>query len=242
VKLVALNAVTKALNAEKVRYLMAGGVAVSAHGYIRITTETELVAAIDTGQRHLAFRALASIGYCPTEPVDSDTFPRPEQRQGLRQETGMQVLDFQSDTFTSTPVGLLVQPPFDFPHEYHQAMRSEILPGVEVRFLSVSALIRLKRITDSHKDRDDIQHLQWLQDDYSQIDENDEDFRWSMTTFEGVRKMQLIQAKKLSVRQRLKGLDDLMEVTERLQSVPRHSRPKTDGEILKMDKPSMSNA
>lgn len=230
-KLAAFDAVTSALNAANTRYLVAGGVAVTAHGYIRITTEIELVIAIETSHTHQTFRALAGIGYRPSEPVDAETFARPEQRQRLRQDKGMQVLDFRSNTFASTPVGLLVQAPFDFPREYDQAMRSEILPGVEVRFLSIPALIRMKERTGRPRDRDDVQHLRWLQEDHSHIDENDEEFLWSMTTFEGARKMQLIRTKKLSIRKRLESLDDLSEACEHFQKLRRGSMLRKSNDV-----------
>lgn len=225
-KLAAFDAVTSALNAANTRYLVAGGVAVTAHGYIRITTEIELVLAIETGHTHQAFRALAGIGYRPTEPVDADTFARTEQRQRLRQDKGMQVLDFRSNTFASTPVGLLVQAPFDFPREYDQAMRSEILPGVEVRFLSIPTLIRMKQATSSLRDLDDIQHLQWLEEDEIRMHECEEEPNWSNATFEGARREQLRRAGALSVRQRLEALGDLMEVSENFRKLRRESALK----------------
>lgn len=44
---------------------------------------------------------------------------------------------------------------------------------------------------------------------------------WSKTTFDGSRREQLRQAQRMTVRQRLEALDELAELSERLQAVPR---------------------
>lgn len=225
-RLAGFDAVIRALSAANVRYLVAGGVAVSAHGYIRRTTAIELEIAIGAGHIQQAFRALDGIGYRPTEAIDADIFARSEHRKNLRQDNGIQVLNFQSETFASTPLGVPMYQPFDFEREYYAAMRTEILPGLEVRFLSIPALIRMKQSAGCPRDRDDIQHLRWLQEDFSHIDENDEEFLWSMTTFEGARKMQLIRTKKLSVRKRLESLDELSELCEHFQKLRHKSALK----------------
>jgi hypothetical protein len=163
-KLAAFEAVAKALDAAHVRYLVAGGLAVNAHGYIRLTMDIDLVIALDAANIHLAFNALAGIGYRPTVPVKADAFAQPEQRQLWREEKGMQVLNFHSDLFLATSVDVFVSEPFDFAHEYEIAMRGELLPGVEVRFVSIPTLIRMKQAAGRPRDLDDIQHLTWLQE------------------------------------------------------------------------------
>lgn len=163
-KLAAFDAVAKALDAAQVRYLVAGGLAVNAHGYIRLTMDIDLVIALDAGNIRLAFNALARIGYRPIVPVDADAFARPEQRQRWREDKGMQVLNFHSDAFPGTSVDVFVYEPFDFAHEYEIAMRGELLPGILVRFVSIPTLIRMKQAAGRPRDLDDIQHLEWLQE------------------------------------------------------------------------------
>ncbi len=163
-KLAALEAVAKVLDAARVRYLVAGGLAVNAHGYIRLTMDIDLVVALDAGNIRQTFNALAGIGYRPTVPIDADAFARPEQRQRWREEKGMQVLNFHSDAFPGTSVDIFVYEPFDFAHEYDIALRGELLPGIDVRFVSIPTLIRMKEEANHPRDLDDIQHLKWLQE------------------------------------------------------------------------------
>ncbi|MGA0587814.1 hypothetical protein ACO2Q2_11895 [Dyella sp. KRB-257] len=166
-KLLAFEAVARALHDARVRYLVAGGLAVNAHGYIRLTMDIDLVVALDAGNIQRAFQALAGIGYRPTVPIDAQAFERAEQRQRWRDEKGMQVLNFHNESFPGTSVDVFVYEPFDFAHEYEVALRGELLPGVTARFVSIPTLIHMKRVAGRPRDLDDIQHLEWLQEDTS---------------------------------------------------------------------------
>lgn len=163
-KLAAFEAVAKVLDAARVRYLVAGGLAVNAHGYIRLTMDIDLVIALDAGNIRHAFQALAGIGYRPTVPIDADAFAKPEQRHRWREDKGMQVLNFSSDAFPGTSVDVFVYEPFDFAYEYGIALHGELLPGLYVRFVSIPTLIRMKQAAGRPRDLDDIQHLRWLQE------------------------------------------------------------------------------
>ena len=167
-KLGAFEAVAKALDSAGVRYLVAGGLAVNAHGYVRLTVDIDLVIALDADNIRQTFAALAEIGYHPSVPIDADAFARPEQRERWRNEKGMQVLNFQSDVFPGTSVVVFVSEPFDFTHEYDVSMRGELLPGVQVCFVSISTLIRMKQAAGRPRDLDDIEHLKWLQENHDE--------------------------------------------------------------------------
>lgn len=163
-KLAAFEAVAQALEAARVRYLVAGGLAVNAHGYIRNTLDIDLVIALDADNIQCAFGALGTLGYRPLVPISASAFADAAQRQRWREEKGMQVLNFHSDAYHGTNVDVFVHEPFDFAHEYEIALKGEILPGVIARFVSIPTLIEMKRFAGRPRDLDDIQHLQWLQE------------------------------------------------------------------------------
>jgi hypothetical protein len=77
----------------------------------------------------------------------------------------MRVLNLFSDTHRETPLDLFVTEPFDFDREYEAAMRGEIAPGLEVRFVSIPTLIAMKEAAGRPRDLDDIQHLRWIQEE-----------------------------------------------------------------------------
>ena len=51
--------------------------------------------------------------------------------------------------------------------------------------------------------------------------DGDDQIDWSKTTFDGVRKEQLRRALMMTVRERLKAMDELNRLSERLQAMPR---------------------
>lgn len=166
-RLAAFEEVTQALNAAGVRFLVAGGLAVNAHGYLRLTADIDLAIALDPANIHAAFEALAGIGYRPSVPIRAEQFADAGQRERWRHEKGMQVLNFFSDRDSETSVDLFVYEPFDFAAEYQVALTAELRPGLPARFVSISTLIRMKEAAGRPRDQDDIQHLRWLLEDRS---------------------------------------------------------------------------
>lgn len=161
----AFEAITKAFATADVRYLVVGGVAVNAHGYIRLTMDIDLVIALDGANIERAFQALANVGYRPTVPIDVRSFSDAGQRTRWREEKGMQVLNFFSDAFPGTSVDLFVYEPFDFADEYAHAPNAEVWPGVIVRYVSMATLIRMKLAAGRPRDLDDVRHLRRLRED-----------------------------------------------------------------------------
>ena len=79
-KLAAFEAVAAALQDAGVRYLVAGGIAVNAHGYLRLTYDVDLVIQLQPANIQPAFKALQGLGYRPTVPVTAEQFADPAQR------------------------------------------------------------------------------------------------------------------------------------------------------------------
>jgi hypothetical protein len=161
-KLASLEAIVAALNQGAVRYLIAGGLAVNAHGYIRTTQDIDLVVALEATNIVAAFDALATLGYRPLVPITAAQFADAEMRRGWIRDKGMKVLNFFSDRHRETNVDLFVTEPFDFEREYANALRGDLAPGVGVRFVSLQTLIAMKAQAGRPRDLDDIQHLGWI--------------------------------------------------------------------------------
>lgn len=161
-KLTTFDAILKALNKADVRFLVAGGFAVNAHGYVRATYDVDLVIQLDSDNIVKSFRALATIGYKPMVPVTAEQFADLRQRQDWIKHKGMVVLNFHGSKHHGIPVDVFVTEPFDFDREYKVALRGEIRPGLEARFVSIPTLIKMKKLANRPKDLDDIEHLRLL--------------------------------------------------------------------------------
>lgn len=157
-KVSTFEAVAEALNRAGVRYLVAGGLAVNAHGYVRLTQDIDLAVQLDPENILPAFAALAGLGYRPIVPVTASQFADPAQRATWARDKGMVVLNFHSEIHRTATVDIFVSLPFDFAKAYDEALRAEMAPGV-VRFVSIETLIAMKQLANRPRDRDDIEHL-----------------------------------------------------------------------------------
>jgi hypothetical protein len=164
-KLASFEALVAALDNAGVRYLVAGGLAVNAHGYLRFTHDVDLVIQLRPNNIVPAFRALASLGYQPRVPVTAEQFADENQRRQWIAHKGMMVLNFHSDRHRETPLDVFVTEPFDFDSEYEAAPRQEIGPGLFVQFVSIPTLIAMKEVANRPIDADDIQHLRWIMEE-----------------------------------------------------------------------------
>ena len=164
-KLAAFEAIVTALRDARVRYLVAGGLAVNAHGYLRLTYDVDLVIQLDADNIRTAFGALASLGYRPSIPVTAERFADEAQRARWIRDKGMQVLNFASDRHRPVTVDVFVTEPFDFDSEYEAAMQGKLAPGLTVRFVSISTLIAMKQLANRPRDLDDIEHLRMIVDE-----------------------------------------------------------------------------
>ena len=162
VKLAAFEAIAAALRDAGVRYLVAGGIAVNAHGYVRLTYDVDLVIQLKPENIRPAFKALAGLGYRPIAPVTAEQFADAAQRARWIREKGMQVLNFHSDLHRPFTVDVFVSEPFDFDREYEAALQGELAPGLTVRFVSIPALIAMKQLANRPRDLDDIEHLRMI--------------------------------------------------------------------------------
>ena len=161
-KLASFDALVKALDDAHVRYLVAGGLAVNAHGFLRFTKDVDLVIQLAPDNIDRAFAALGALGYRPIVPIQASQLADRATREVWIREKGMQVLQFWSDGHPETPVDVFVAEPFEFDEEYRRALIKP-LGLLEVRFVSIPTLIRMKEAADRPKDREALPVLRELE-------------------------------------------------------------------------------
>lgn len=69
-KLASFEALVAALEDAGVRYLVAGGLAMNAHGYLRFARDVDLVIQLVPDTIEAAFRALSTLDYRPVVPIE----------------------------------------------------------------------------------------------------------------------------------------------------------------------------
>ncbi|MBI3918432.1 MAG: hypothetical protein HY322_15665 [Betaproteobacteria bacterium] len=164
-KLASFEAIARALKDASVRYLVAGGLAVNAHGYLRFTKDVDFVVQLLPDNIERAFGALSALGYKPVVPITAVQFANAQQRETWIRDKGMQVLQFWSDGHRETPIDMFVLEPFDFDEEYARALVKP-LGRIAVRFVTIPTLIEMKETAGRPQDKLDIEYLRMrLKDD-----------------------------------------------------------------------------
>jgi hypothetical protein len=161
-KVASFEAIVRALNDGGVRYLVVGGLAVNAHGYLRFTKDVDLVIRLQTADIVAAFSALGDIGYQPSVPITAEQFADAEMREGWRRDKEMLVLKMWSDLHRETPVDIFVYEPFDFDREYERALTGNGQGDPPARFIGIPALIRMKEVAGRDSDLIDIGKLRQI--------------------------------------------------------------------------------
>ena len=162
-----VRAIIAKLNGAGARYLIVGVLAVVAHGYVRYTSDVDLVIALDAENVHRCMNALASLGYRPRVPVSMDDFADAALREEWIQEKGMIVFQLFSDPHIETPVDVFVSIPFDFEQQWVRAPRLPVLGGETATVVPVEELLAMKRAAGRDQDLIDISKLRKLLEDQS---------------------------------------------------------------------------
>jgi hypothetical protein len=90
-KLKSTGAIFQALNETDIRYLVAGGLAVVAHGYVRFTADIDIILGMDEQNLMKAMKVFDSLGYKPRAPVELKDFINAEKRYEWITEKGLTV-------------------------------------------------------------------------------------------------------------------------------------------------------
>jgi hypothetical protein len=157
-----VEAIVEALNQHQVQYLIAGGLAVVAHGYVRFTADIDLMLAVDQQNLSRSVAAIKSLDYRPRAPVPFEKFIDPAERRRWMTEKNMLVFSLYSPRHPATEIDLFLDPPVDFARAFARAARIEIAPRIVGTFCSIDDLIELKTKAGRPQDLQDIARLREL--------------------------------------------------------------------------------
>lgn len=155
-----VEAIVRALNDAQVQYLIVGGLAVNAHGFVRLTRDVDIVLHLEPRNAARGLKALFEVGYQLAIPVRAEEFADPLTRERWRQEKGMITLKLWSDVHARTPVDIFVYEPFEFAEEAKHASLMEVAPNLTAPVVSLPTLLQMKRVAGRPQDLTDIAELE----------------------------------------------------------------------------------
>lgn len=166
-KLKSIETVFRSLNEAGVRYLIAGGLAVVAHGYVRFTADVDIILGMDRKNLMSAMQVFASIGYKPRAPVELHDFINPEKRSEWIEKKGLTVFSIWNPDDPATEIDIFAESPMDFEKAYSTGTYFNIVNDLEVKVLGLADLILLKKGAGRPKDLDDIAKLAAIYEELS---------------------------------------------------------------------------
>ena len=159
-----VEAIVRALNECSVRYLVAGGLAVVAHGYLRFTADVDLILDLEDDNARRALSALSGLGYRPRAPVALEQFADSSARARWAEEKGLTVFSLYSPEHQATEIDLFVESPLEFEKAYQTAVKLEVAPGVVATFVGYDDLVELKRRAARPQDVIDLEQLRAIKE------------------------------------------------------------------------------
>jgi len=148
----------KALNEANVQYVVVGGIATILHGYVRATSDIDLVVDLHVDEATKVIAVLTDAGYQPKVPVQAIEFADASKRQQWIDEKGMQVFSMYQPENPLLTIDLFVKQPISYEELNTRAVTME-LDGIKVRVCSIDDLIKMKKLAGRDKDLADIEHL-----------------------------------------------------------------------------------
>jgi hypothetical protein len=145
-----------------VRYLIAGGLAVVAHGYNRMTVDVDLILDLDEANLKKAVAVFESLGFRPRAPVPLAQFADAAARQSWIRDKGLTVFSLFSDRHARTTVDLFVEAPLNFSNAYRDVANLPLAENLNAPFVSLNDLLYLKRQANRPRDLEDIRNLEKL--------------------------------------------------------------------------------
>lgn len=147
-----------ALNGKKIRYIVAGGIAVNLYGIERATADIDLVLDLEERNLHRFVKVLKEIGFRPKMPVKIEDFIKREKREKWVKEKGMKVFSLYNPKYPFLLLDVLIVPTVEFETVFKA--RERIKAGrIIIPVVPVETLIEMKKKTDRPQDKADVFYL-----------------------------------------------------------------------------------
>ena len=152
----------KALNDEKVQYIIVGGLATVLHGYARFTADIDLVINLNQAEAEKAINTITSLGLKPRVPVDPMQFTDERIRESWVNDKNMLVFSFFDPNNPLMVLDVFIREPFPFDEMLKRAVHMNI-GELSVPVCAINDLIEMKKKAGRPKDLEDIKYLKSLQ-------------------------------------------------------------------------------
>lgn len=150
--------VFRELHIRKVRYIVAGGIAVNLHGVPRVTQDLDILIDLEKPNIDRFSKVMIGLGYKSRMPVKIEEISVKKNRQDWIKHKHMKVFSLWNKDIPYKIVDVFIENPIDFKLLYKN--RVEISIGeFKIPIVSIQYLIKLKKIAGRKQDISDIVSL-----------------------------------------------------------------------------------
>lgn len=140
-----------------VKYIIVGGMAVNIHGYIRATTDLDILAEMADDNLAKIVNILKEEGYKVKQPVDPIVIANEETRRGWIENKNMKAFNFYKEDFFKE-VDIIIESPINFETALKTVCNYKI-SDLTLPVISMDNLIKMKKGSARGIDKLDISQL-----------------------------------------------------------------------------------
>ncbi len=155
--------VFRALNKARVKYLVAGGVAVNLYGIQRTTGDLDLIVLLEEPNLKLFVSAVRKLKLRPKIPVKLEDFIDPQLRKKWREEKNMLVFSLYDPKNPYFLLDIMIESQIDFSKAFKQKEKVK-LGALTIPVMSIGDLIKLKKKAGRPQDISDIYYLKQIKE------------------------------------------------------------------------------
>jgi hypothetical protein len=156
--------IERVLTAASVRHFFVGGLAVIAHGYLRLTADIDMAIDPESEACLRGLESLRELGFKPRLPVPLEQFADPGMRRDWRQHRHMEAFTLWLPERVAE-LDLMLDLPFPFDAAWEAAYWAEISAGTSAPFVSYEGLVHMKQVAGRSKDLADLDALRKIRGD-----------------------------------------------------------------------------
>jgi len=146
------------LNKKKVRYLVAGGIAVNLYGIERATADIDLVVDLEESNLTRFIKIVKELGFRPKIPVRFEDFIKKENREEWINQKRMKVFSVFDPKNSYFLLDIFVDTPFDFNKVYKEREKMKF-ENIIISVVPMKELIKMKEKAGRPQDRADVFYL-----------------------------------------------------------------------------------
>lgn len=146
------------LNANHVRYLVVGGVAVNLYGIERATADIDMVLALNKENLRKFIEVAKSLGLKPKIPVRLEDLTDDHKRKEWAEGKNMTVFSLYDPQNPFLILDVFIEEPFDF-EEVYKFKKKFKLEDITISVVPLKELIAMKEKTGRPQDEADAFHL-----------------------------------------------------------------------------------